>query len=102
MANRRSQVSDELVAQRGYRITGRVQRVAFRAWTREVAEEIGLTGTVRNRPDGSVEVHAAGSVAQLDKLLAHLWEGPWASRVDEVEVIESRKELPDNSFLILY
>ncbi|MFC1791934.1 acylphosphatase, partial [Gemmatimonadota bacterium] len=68
-------VSEEELVQRGYRITGRVQGVFFRAWTRQKALELGLRGTVRNRFDGSVEACVLGSPAVLEVFQARLWEG---------------------------
>ena len=52
--------------QRGFRVCGRVQGVGFRWWTRRRASDLGLRGTVRNRPDGSVEIHAAGEPDMLE------------------------------------
>ena len=83
-------------------MTGRVQGVFFRVWTREVAEELGVRGTVRNLPDGAVEAHAAGPESLLDEFQERLWVGPAASRVDGVEVLDSREELPEDTFEILY
>jgi acylphosphatase len=72
---------------RGYRVSGRVQGVGFRWWTRRTARALGLTGLVRNLPDGSVEVQAGGSPEVLDRLEAALHEGPPAARVERVERI---------------
>ncbi|HSH74413.1 MAG TPA: acylphosphatase [Longimicrobiales bacterium] len=72
---------------RGYRVVGRVQGVGFRWWTRRTAARLGLDGIVRNLPDGSVEVHAVGSEAELERLREALTRGPAASRVEGVEVI---------------
>lgn len=88
--------------QKGYRITGRVQGVFFRAWTQKTAEEMGLRGTVRNLPDGSVEAHVSGPAAVITSFEARLWEGSPASRVDNVIVSESDVVLPPNSFQVLY
>ncbi|HSR41760.1 MAG TPA: acylphosphatase [Longimicrobiales bacterium] len=82
--------------QRGYRITGRVQGVGFRWWTRKTGERLGVRGTVRNLPDGAVEVHAAGSGELLDRFEEELRGGPSSARVEEVRRMESRKELPDD------
>ena len=49
-------------------VVGKVQGVFFRASTREVAEKLGISGTVRNLPNGSVLIHAEGSQSQLDQL----------------------------------
>jgi acylphosphatase len=53
-------------------VTGRVQGVFFRASTREQAEQLGLSGHVRNRPDARVEVVACGTQAAVVKPVKHL------------------------------
>jgi acylphosphatase len=68
------------------RITGRVQGVWYRGWTVDRARELGLSGWVRNRRDGSVEAVLAGDEAAVDDMLARLREGPPAARVDDVAV----------------
>lgn len=65
-------------------VSGRVQGVSFRAFTRQKARELGLAGWVRNRADGSVELVAQGAAAELDKLKLVLAEGPMLARVDEL------------------
>ena len=72
-------------------VRGRVQGVAFRAYTADEARRAGVAGWVRNRPDGSVEAAFEGPRAAVDVLLAFVRRGPRAARVDGVEVIE---ELP--------
>lgn len=67
-------------------VQGRVQGVNFRYFTLMRAEELGLTGWVRNLPDRSVEVVAEGPRHQLETLLAYLNQGPPASRVIGVDV----------------
>lgn len=62
-------------------IDGRVQGVGYRWFARQAGRELGLTGKVRNLPDGRVEVHAAGEPEQLARLVDRLREGPPASRV---------------------
>ena len=57
-------------------VEGRVQGVGFRAFAIRKAEEFGLTGWVRNRWDGSVEVVAEGDRPLLDKFVAALFVGP--------------------------
>lgn len=80
--------------QKGYLISGRVQGVGFRHWTTRNARRLGLKGTVRNRADGRVEVHAAGEPDDLDALEEKLGEGPRAARVQDVTEIESDRDLP--------
>ena len=65
-------------------VSGRVQGVAFRAYTREEAVRLGLSGCARNLPDGRVEVTAAGSAEALEALGKWLWTGSPLARVDAV------------------
>jgi len=67
-------------------VSGRVQGVFFRAHTREQAMLFGLTGWVRNLPDGRVEVMASGDAAQIAHLQAWLKRGPEHARVLKLEV----------------
>jgi acylphosphatase len=66
-------------------VAGRVQGVFFRASTREQAVQLGMSGHVRNRPDGRVEVVACGEQAAVEKLQAWLWQGPTHAQVSAVE-----------------
>lgn len=76
-------------------INGRVQGVGFRWATRRVAMDLGLTGWVRNRPDGSVEALAQGDEVATDALLDFLRQGPPGAFVDSVAVedVESTEGL---------
>jgi len=67
------------------RITGRVQGVWFRGWVCEEARRLGLTGWVRNEPDGSVAALFVGPGAAVAAMLALCREGPPPARVDAVE-----------------
>ena len=71
------------------RVTGRVQGVSFRWYTQEQARRLGLTGWVRNEPDGSVLLHAEGEDEAVDALLAWCHEGPTLARVRGVAVREA-------------
>ena len=66
------------------RITGKVQGVGFRLATVRHAHMVGVTGWVRNAPDGSVEALLQGDPDQIDRMLSWLHHGPPAARVDEV------------------
>jgi acylphosphatase len=81
-------------ARRAFRVRGRVQGVGFRWNTVRVARELGLAGTVHNRADGTVEVHAAGHADDLARLRDWLERGPRAARVEAVEEIPADDELP--------
>ncbi len=80
--------------QRGFRVRGHVHGVWFRWWTRRRASELGLRGTVRNRPDGSVEVHVNGEPDVLDAFAAELEVGPPLARVEGVDGLPSDEDLP--------
>jgi acylphosphatase len=67
-------------------VRGRVQGVAFRAHTADQARRAGVSGWVRNRPDGSVEAAFEGPPAAVEVLLGFVRRGPRAARVDDVEV----------------
>lgn len=69
-----------------YQIRGRVQGVGFRWWTHRRARELGVRGIVRNLPDGTVWVEAAGPHTAVEALRAQLAVGPRGAHV--VEVIE--------------
>ena len=57
-------------------VSGRVQGVGFRDFTRRTAQSLGVTGWVRNRGDDTVEVRVEGEEGQLDQLLDALGDGP--------------------------
>ncbi len=65
-------------------IKGEVQGVGFRMSAILKAEQLGLTGWVRNTEDGAVEVWAEGDAEPLDRFFAWLHYGPSAARVDQV------------------
>lgn len=71
-----------------------MQGVGFRWWTRQTARELGVAGTVRNRPDGRVELHAAGDAESLRRLEERLARGPPAARVEGVQEISPADDLP--------
>jgi acylphosphatase len=73
-------------------VSGRVQRVSYRATTQAKAVELGLTGWVRNLPDGRVEVMAYGGESALKAFEAWLWQGPRRAEVTQVEVSEGESE----------
>ncbi len=66
-------------------VRGRVQGVFFRAATAQEARALGLSGWVRNRADGAVEIRAEGPRRNLGMLAAWAHQGPPAARVADVE-----------------
>ncbi len=81
-------------------MVGRVQGVGFRWWTARQARELSLGGTVRNRPDGSVEVHAHGDPSALTELESRLGIGPRTAWVRGVEPLEPPADLPEDFEII--
>ena len=65
-------------------VSGRVQGVAFRAYTRAQANALDLRGYARNLSDGRVEVLAVGDAAAIERLAEWLQHGPPLARVDAV------------------
>jgi len=65
-------------------ISGRVQGVGFRAFTLRAARELGLSGWVRNRRDGTVEALVCGPSDAVEEMLARCRRGPRGSRVTKV------------------
>lgn len=92
---------DPAPERRAFLISGNVQGVGFRWWTRKNAEGLGLRGTVRNRPDGRVELHLEGPPESVAELRARLKEGPRPATVRGIQEIPAADELPDG-FQILY
>jgi acylphosphatase len=80
-------------------VSGRVQGVAFRAYAREQAQKLGLSGFARNLPDGRVEVAAAGPADALDALERWLWTGSPAAQVESV-VREAADVAADGRFSV--
>lgn len=76
-------MTNDVVARR-YNVSGRVQGVGFRNYVEHVAGKIGVSGYVRNRRDGRVEVFAMGAPEQLKQLRVALERGPMMSQVDGV------------------
>ena len=81
---------------RHFIVTGYVQGVGFRWFTMRQARNLGLTGWVRNLPDGSVEAWAEGNETDLDSLEAVLRGGPSGSRV---KFVEARPSLATGSYI---
>ncbi|MFQ6553479.1 acylphosphatase [Aestuariibius insulae] len=82
------------------RVTGRVQGVGFRAFTRDEARSRNLSGWVRNEPDGSVSALVGGSPADVGDFLTALRRGPPAAKVDTVETDPA--DPPAGGFSILH
>ena len=77
---------DEMRVARRFLVSGRVTGVGFRYYAQEVARREGLTGTVRNLPDGRLEAIAEGDEESLTRFEMALRRGPSHARVEHVEV----------------
>jgi acylphosphatase len=67
-------------------VTGKVQGVFFRKYTKEEADRLGVRGLVRNEPDGSVYIEAEGDEHNVDKFIKWCWKGSPSSKVDNVTI----------------
>jgi acylphosphatase len=70
------------------RVTGRVQGVFFRVATQNKAKALGVTGTVRNEPDGSVAIEAEADDAVLERFVEWCRSGPPHAEVKRLAVTE--------------
>jgi acylphosphatase len=84
------------------KVTGRVQGVYYRSTAREVAIELGLTGWVRNVPDGSVEIVAEGEKEKIEEFIKWCWKGPPLAIVKNLEVKWEEYKNEFKSFEVRY
>jgi acylphosphatase len=73
-----------MIVARRYLVTGRVQGVGFRYFAQDVAMREGVSGFVRNRPDGAVEAHVEGEIEAVTRVERALAQGPPGSRVEHL------------------
>lgn len=73
-------------------ISGRVQGVGFRAFTRKEASSRGITGWVKNLADGRVEIKIQGESEDIKDMIRRIKEGPSFARVDDIEVSDEEIE----------
>lgn len=83
--------AEDDVIRRIVRVRGRVQGVGFRMAAAAAASRLGVSGTVRNLWDGTVEVDVEGPTGAVEEMLEHLRTGPPAAQVEGIEV---RREAP--------
>ena len=82
-------------------ISGLVQGVSFRYYTRREALNLGLSGWARNLPDGRVDVLACGEKTAVEELCRWLNQGPALAQVTNVDCrVANSAEYPDNGFEI--
>ena len=74
------------------RITGHVQGVFFRAWAQGHARELGISGWIRNCPDGSVEAQLSGDENAVNRMLDRMRRGPSNARVEDFEIEDAEPQ----------
>lgn len=82
-------------------VSGRVQGVWFRKYSKQKADEIGVCGHVQNMVNGKVKIVAQGGEDQIDQLVAWAKIGSPKSSVESVDVQPIRKELDFEDFRII-
>jgi len=82
-------------------VTGRVQGVSFRWYAVQEARRLGVTGWIRNDPDGSVRCHVEGDDAAVDAMVEWCHHGPSYASVRCVAVAEARR-IGSDAFDIRY
>lgn len=80
---------------------GRVQGVCFRAITAELSRRFDVTGYVRNLPDGTVELEAQGSLAEIDRFLAAIGK-ELASNITNADISGAPTRDDETGFQITY
>ncbi len=95
-------IGSEAAHVRRFLVRGRVQGVGFRVWARAEARRLNLDGFVRNLPDGSVEVIAAGEPSSADLLAERLRSGPPGAHVESVEESTAEEQTIQTGFRILH
>ena len=83
-------------------VEGRVQGVFFRAYTRDEAVRLGLSGWVRNRPNGSVEALVEGEKSAVEKMVRWFHQGSPNSVVEKVHLTEESPVGDSGTFKIHY
>ena len=83
-------------------VSGRVQGVGFRYFVRSTAGRVGVSGFVRNMPDGTVQAEVQGNPEGVDRFLDAIREGPPGARVDQVDVNEVPAEKEKEGFEIRF
>ncbi|MAZ29759.1 acylphosphatase [bacterium] len=83
-------------------VSGQVQAVAYRVYAQDAATELGLTGYVKNLPDGTVFVCAQGERDTLKDFIEHLHEGSLKAKVESVSVEWGTPETVFDDFGIVH
>lgn len=82
-------------------VSGFVQGVGFRHYVRSKAKELGLSGWVKNVPDGSVNAIFQGPKEKIEEIIKDCKKGPFLSEVERVDVKWEKTEEKFDDFVIL-
>ena len=82
-------------------VSGYVQAVGYRFYTKRYADQLGLTGSVQNLTDGNVRVVASGAEEDLARFIERLREGPRAAIVKDVKVTWQKGEKTLREFVMM-
>ncbi len=83
-------------------VKGLVQGVFYRSSARQVARQLGLTGWVKNLPDGRVEIIVEGAEEKIEEFIKWCWKGPPSAVVENVDVSYSEALGEFDDFSIRY
>lgn len=83
-------------------VKGLVQGVFYRSTACQVGRQLGLTGWVKNLPDGRVEIIVEGEQEKIEEFIKWCWKGPPSARVDNVDVSYFEAFGEFNDFSIVY
>jgi len=73
-------------------ISGIVQGVGYRIWTKTEADKLNLTGWIKNLPDGRVEAVFQGEASAVIEMLKRCRQGPRSAKVNQIESVEEASE----------
>lgn len=83
-------------------VHGRVQGVGFRAGVQQVAARLNLTGWVKNKSDGSVELEAEGEASRLDEFQQEIEKGPTPfAKVRHIDTTSKEPKQEEKSFRVI-
>lgn len=69
-------------------VIGKVQGVGYRAFTKNIADKLGIKGFVKNENDGTVYIEAEAAQITVEKFLMECHRGPQFSKVDHMDIIQ--------------
>jgi acylphosphatase len=82
-------------------VSGYVQAVGYRLYTKRYANQLGLNGSVQNLPDGNVRVVASGAEQDLERFIERLRDGPRAAIVKDMKVTWHNGEKKFGEFVMI-